>query len=140
MNDAAAAEMKDPGSVVNDPEVNYKSTYKVLCIQLTYPDCPTMFWWFRRQLGKELRKAREEFVSLSEEEQEQQIVSYRIKMMSNLAYHYPENVDDFPNTGKLAKDFLKFFEDEDNRDLLSFIWGGYQKQLYPKEIMSNPFE
>ena len=112
--------------------------YRHIRVTLTFDGATPIEIVLRRQLGKELKAEREQFFGMTEDEQTEQRIEFRARMLSNLIEDEPLGIPDFPFEGASLKDrTFSFFSDEKNEDLLSWIWGQYQVKLYPKEFMSS---
>ena len=112
--------------------------YRHIRVTLTFDGATPIEIVLRRQLGKELKAEREQFFGMIEDEQTEQRIEFRARMLSNLIEDEPLGIPDFPLEGASLKDrTFSFFSDEKNEDLLSWIWGQYQVKLYPKEFMSS---
>ncbi|MGB4825438.1 MAG: hypothetical protein WBP82_11130 [Leuconostoc mesenteroides] len=119
-------------------ETKYKTEklaldFKFVELTLTFEDFEPWKFTFYRQGTDEVKKSKEAFFALSDEEQKLKVVPHRIEQLSALLARKPENVPEVSDTEDYKQAFIKFFTK--NEDIMGWLWSAYQTKLYPKELL-----
>lgn len=114
--------------------------FNIIPVTLTFDGYAPFKFRFKRQQSKDIVNAKQAYYDLNEAEQKEKLVPYRIQILSSLLVSRPKNMPNWPLTEdhNYKAEFNVFFGNEDNNELLSWIWSQYQEKLYPKELLSSP--
>lgn len=119
--------------VLNTEPRNFNEIVVVLTLSGNAP----MIFRFSRKLSDELRKERQEFYGLNDEEQKVRTREFRINQLSQMLLECPENVPGVEYDGDWRQSYRHFLNDYE--EFINWTWGQYQTKLYPKETLSNIF-
>jgi hypothetical protein len=114
--------------------------FRFIRVTLTFDGYIPFKFEFKRQQSNEVKESKQAFYALTDDEQKANLKSYRVNILSSLLTKRPSNVQGWREIGddQHAAEFIAFFDDPDNDELLQWVWSQYQEKLYPKELLSSP--
>jgi hypothetical protein len=131
---AVSSPQPDQGEVLDYPD------FRIIPVTLTFDGYPPLKFKFRRQQSQEVKDARQAYYALPDDEQKEKLHSYRVNILSQILEAPPTGVPNFPVDGDSKANFIAYFNDPDNEEILQWIWSIYQEKLYPKELLSSALE
>ena len=127
--------------LVSEEQTNgHKSNFNVIKVSLTFEGFEPWKFEFSRQSSAEVKKIRQDYFDLKEEDRLAGTSEYRARSLASLLLKKPENVFEFPDTGDFKTDFFEYFTREENTDYIDWLWNEHQAKIYPKEFTSRLFE
>lgn len=122
-------------AVEDQADIARREPFNVIKIVFTFEDYRPMIFWINRQLSTEQKAAREQFYGLTNKEQAEKVVEYRIGEIAAQLSRAPKNVPGVSDAEDYKTAFIEFFSQ--NPEFMGWLWGKYQDKLYPKELFSN---
>ncbi len=135
----AVGTIQSPLEKVIDESTNgFKHNFKFVYVTLSFDDYGTMAFVFLRQQSDSIKEAKQQFYGLTQDQQKEKSTEFRINILADLLTERPHNVPDYPQDDiNFKAEFINYFSQPDNEELLSWVWSEYQDKLYPKEITSR---
>lgn len=125
-----------------DQDVIDVPDFRFIYVTLTFDGFIPFKFKFKRQQSKEVKAQRQQFYDLPDEMQKDQSFAYRASILSQILLETPQNIPNWPLMEGEALEAVaySYFTDENNEELVQWIWSQYQEKLYPKELLSSPLE
>lgn len=129
-----------PVDKVIEESNGHRPNFKVVTVTLTFDGFDPFIFEFDRQSSASVKKLKQDYFDLEEKDRLAKTQQYRVDCLSGLLRSRPKNIIDFPDTGDFRLDFIQFFSEEENSEMLDWLWTEHQAKVYPKEFTSRLFE